>query len=64
MSTAGEGGAGDGDATSTWAQNGTLCGNGDKSIISTWPGEDEGGSKGVVTSSTGVVTSLVQRLPS
>jgi len=38
-----------GDGSSTWATKGILCGNGDMSIISTQPGDEEGGRGGVVT---------------
>jgi hypothetical protein len=37
-----------GDGASVWAMKGALCGNGDMSIISTQPGDDEGGRGGVV----------------
>jgi hypothetical protein len=37
-----------GDGISTWDTKGPLCGNGDMSIISAQPGDDEG-SGGVVT---------------
>lgn len=37
-----------GDGTSTWPAKALFCGNGDMSIMSTLPGDDDGANGGVV----------------